>query len=126
MNETNITKASILEMAMGAIEERVDYEMERVISNIIDRNTKATGKRKVVVTLELVPDDDRKVVQVSASAKSTLAPTNPISTSLYMGTDPTTGELVVQEMTAQIPGQLAITGDVQPQAKILKLSSSTY
>lgn len=49
-------KVSIMRMAMGAIEERVDYEMDRVIANIIDQNTKATGKRKVTITLELVPD----------------------------------------------------------------------
>ena len=126
MEEQELTRASILEMAMGAIEERVNYEMDRVIANIMDRSTKATGKRKVVVTLELIPDDERKVVTVSASAKSTLVPTNPIMTSLYVGTDPSTGELLVQEMVPQIPGQLSISGAVQPEPKILKLTSQIY
>lgn len=117
-------EASILEMAMGAIEERVNYEMDRVIKNILDRNTKATAKRKVVVELTLTPDDDRKVIAVSATAKSTLCPTNAIATSLYLGADPATGELRVQEMTPQIPGQLSIAGNTAPERKILKLAEA--
>lgn len=53
MNE--LEKKSILEMSMGAILERVDYEMGRVIDNILDPNTKPTGKRKITVGLELNP-----------------------------------------------------------------------
>lgn len=45
MNE-QLDKKSILEMSMGAILERVDYEMEKVLNNILDLNTKPTGKRK--------------------------------------------------------------------------------
>ena len=40
---------------MGAILERVDYEMGRVLDNILDPNTKPTGKRKITISLELVP-----------------------------------------------------------------------
>ena len=41
-----LNKKSILEMSMGAILERVDYEMGKVMDNILDPNTKATAKRK--------------------------------------------------------------------------------
>ena len=44
-----LDKKSILEMSMGAILERVDYEMGKVIDNILDPNTKPTGKRKITV-----------------------------------------------------------------------------
>lgn len=50
-----LDKKSILEMSMGAILERVDYEMGKVMDNILDPNTKATAKRKISVTLELIP-----------------------------------------------------------------------
>lgn len=50
-----LDKKSILEMSMGAILERVDYEMGKVMDNILDPNTKATAKRKISVTLELTP-----------------------------------------------------------------------
>lgn len=72
----NLEKKSIVQMAMGAIEERVDLEMSRIIDNILDPNTKATGKRSLTVKIDLTPDDERQTVHVSATAKATLvAPT---------------------------------------------------
>ena len=35
----NETRTSILDMAMGAIKERADYEMAHIIDNILDPNT---------------------------------------------------------------------------------------
>lgn len=58
-----LDKKSILEMSMGSILERVDYEMGKVIDNILDPNTKATGKRKITVSLELIPSADRKTIR---------------------------------------------------------------
>ena len=55
----NIDRSSILQMARGAFQERVDYEMGRVVDNILDLNTKATAKRKITLTIELTPDDLR-------------------------------------------------------------------
>lgn len=76
MNEQN-QRDSIMSMARGAFEERVDYEMDKVIQNILDPNTKATAKRKITLTIELTPDDERRTIGVSVTAKSTLAATNP-------------------------------------------------
>lgn len=42
-----VNKKSVLEMAMGAIAEITDYEVERVVANIMDPNTNATAKRKI-------------------------------------------------------------------------------
>ena len=72
----NENRDSIMRMARGAFEERVDYEMDKVIQNILDPNTKATAKRKITLTIELTPDDERRQIQVSVTAKSTLAATN--------------------------------------------------
>lgn len=74
MNEQN-QRDSIMSMARGAFEERVDYEMDKVIQNILDPNTKATAKRKITLTIELTPDDERRTIGVSVTAKSTLAAT---------------------------------------------------
>ncbi len=118
MNE--IQKKSILEMARGAIQERADYEMSRLLANIADANTSPTMKRKLTLTLELKPDDERQIITVSCTAKSTLAPTNPVVTSLYVSD----GENVV-EMVPQIPGQFGIDGKTQeapPSLKIIKFA----
>ena len=114
-----LEKKSILEMSMGAILERVDDEMGKVIDNILDVNTKPTAKRKITVTLELVPSADRKTITVLSTAKSALVPTDPVTTSLFVTTQPGTGEMVVAEMVPQVPGQLDFNGEEQGQPKIL-------
>lgn len=109
-------KKSILQMARGAIQERADYEMTRLLGNILDANTSATAKRKLVITLELKPDDTRQNISVSVTAKSTLAATNPVTTALYVA-DPDN----VVEMVPQIPGQFGINGTEQEPTQSLKL-----
>lgn len=99
MNEQN-QRDSIMSMARGAFEERVDYEMDKVIQNILDPNTKATAKRKITLTIELTPDDERRTIGVSVTAKSTLAATNPVATALYVTSDGN-GEL----LDAMIPDE---------------------
>lgn len=119
MNEQN-QRDSIMSMVRGAFEERVDYEMDKVIQNILDPNTKATAKRKIILTIELTPDDERRTIGVSVTAKSTLAATNPVATALYVTSDGN-GELVVAEMVPQVPGQMNMDGTQQEAPKLLKL-----
>jgi hypothetical protein len=114
-------KTSILEMAGGAIKERADYEMSRIIDNILDCNTKASKKRTLTLTVELIPDDERQQIRVNVTAKSKLEPTNPVATSLYIAGDEN-GELCAVEMVPQIPGQRNIDGGEQGEPKILKLA----
>lgn len=112
---------SILQMARGAFIERVDYEMHKVIDNILDPNTKATAKRKITLTIELVPDDERQQINVQVTAKSTLAPTNPVGTSLYV-TGNSNGEPVLAELVPQVPGQMAMDDAEQEAPKLLRLA----
>lgn len=46
-----VNKKSVLEMAMGAIAEITDYEVERVVANIMDPNTAAKAKRSIAAYL---------------------------------------------------------------------------
>ena len=119
---TNDQRSSLLQMAKGAIQERVDYEVSRVVDNILDMNTEAKVKRKVVLTIVMVHDDDRKVVKIEASAKSTLAPVTPIGTSLVITADGN-GEMILAEIIPQVPGQLSMTGEEQDAPKILKIAA---
>ena len=113
-------KKSLLQMARGAIEERFDYEMTRILDNILDENTKATAPRKITLTVEIRPDDDRRVLQVAATAKATLAPTNAVATSLYVAGHEE-GQPVAVEMTPQLPGQRDLFGGEQEQPAQLRL-----
>ena len=62
-----VNKKSVLEMAMGAIAEITDYEVERVVANIMDPNTAATAKRKITITLTFAPDDYRQQISRRSS-----------------------------------------------------------
>ena len=118
----NDARSSLLQMAKGAIQERVDYEVSRVVDNILDMNTEAKVKRKVVLTIVMVPDDDRQVVKIEASAKSTLAPVTPVGTSLVITADGN-GEMMLAEIIPQVPGQISMTGEEQEAPKILKIAA---
>jgi len=118
----NDQRSSLLQMAKGAIQERVDYEVSRVVDNILDMNTEAKVKRKVVLTIVMVPDDDRQVVKIEASAKSTLAPVTPVGTSLVITADGN-GEMMLAEIIPQVPGQISMTGEEQEAPKILKIAA---
>lgn len=74
--------------------------------------------------LEIIPSADRKTIVVQSVAKSTLCPTEPITTSLFITNEPSTGEMVVAEMTPQVPGQYSLDGFVQEQPKVLKLPNT--
>lgn len=90
-----VNKKSVLEMAMGAIAEITDYEVERVVANIMDPNTNATAKRKITITLTFAPDDYRQQIGMDAQAKTTLAPIQPVRTSLCI-TKARDGSLAIQ------------------------------
>lgn len=113
---------SILEMARGALLERADYELNRIIDNIMDPNTPATKKRKLVVSIELAPDENRTMIAIAASAKSTLAVTTPISSVFSVCADkdgvPTIKEMVVDDAPEQeiLP---AVTDMAQPVIAVL-------
>lgn len=114
-------KKSILEMARGAFQERVDYEMAKVIDNILDANTVADKKRKLTVSIVFVPDNDRQSIGVAFECKSTLVPAAPAVTSLYVAGEDSTGEVQVVEMVPQVPGQMSLDGTEQESPATLKI-----
>ena len=116
MNGDLYAKKSILEMARGAIQERADYEITKILDNILDPNTSATAARKLTLTLTLKPDDTRQNIAVGVVAKSTLAATNPVTTTLYVADEET-----IVEMVPQVPGQLDMDGQEEGSAPMLKL-----
>lgn len=120
MNREPLETKSALEMANGAIAERADYEMSRIIENILDPNTAAIKKRVLTLTLEIFPDAERRNLRMICTAKSKLEPTNPVATALYV-TNGEMGEMAVVELTPQIPGQLDAYGGEQQDPVQLRM-----
>lgn len=109
MNEQNRSD-SLLEMARGAILERVDYEAARVAENIEDPNTDIKAKRKIQITLTFKASADRETVQMDTEVKTTLAPMMPVSTNLYMVRDDQ-GDPMIVEAVRQTPGSWTWTAE---------------
>lgn len=120
-----MNKKSILEMAMGAIAEITDYEVERVVANIMDPNTSPTAKRKITVTLTFSPDDYRQQIGMDAQARTTLAPLQPVRTSLCI-TKGRDGSLLLAEMMPQVPGQVDMDGAETPIPAMARVGRAGY
>lgn len=99
-----VNKKSVLDMAMGAIAEITDYEVNRVVANIMDPNTAATAKRKITITL---------------------APVQPVRTALCI-TKGRDGALLLAEMTPQVPGQVDMDGAESPEPAITRVGRAGY
>ena len=99
---------NILQLAQGAVQEKLDREFEKVFENIQDRNVKATAKRTITLKIDLVPDDVRQVVKTNVTATSKLAPTDPVTTTILTGKDLTTNKIEARELQSGVPGQTYI------------------
>ena len=110
-----MSKRKILEMARGALMERADYELTRIVENIMDINTPAIKPRKLTVTIDLRPDETRQMVVISATAKSTLVATTPIQSTFWMESDEN-GLPVMREALAESSDQ-TILPEVEEQAQ---------
>ena len=99
---------NILQLAQGAVQEKLDREFEKVFENIQDPNVKATAKRTITLRIDLVPDDVRQVVKTNVTATSKLAPTDPVTTTILTGKDLTTNKIEARELQSGVPGQTYI------------------
>lgn len=113
---------SILDMINGAIKERVDYDVARVVENILDANTDPKAKRKITLTIELCPSADRTHITVHTGSKATLAPVTPVETTLGMMPDDN-GEMQLVELLPQVAGQMDMEGGEARAPKVLKLAA---
>lgn len=115
-------KRSILEAFHGALLEKADNELERVLANIADINTNATKKRKITIEIEFAPNNDRKRIRVLASAKSKIEPTAPIETTLFTVTEVDedgVAKTQLHEVMDIAPGQINLDGLIAEQEIIL-------
>ena len=69
----------------GAAMEMFQAELERVIANIADPNTKPDAPRSVTLKLKLKPAKDRSMCDAEISCESKLAPVLPFESVLYVG-----------------------------------------
>lgn len=94
MARPNLNPLNIGSIANGAAVELFERSMKTVSSNIADKATDAEAVREITLTFKLKPDEDRKRIIVTTTAKCKLAAASPHKSTAYTGKG-TDGEVYV-------------------------------
>ncbi len=109
-----MSKVNLETFAGGALQEKFDDAMEKVLVNMTDPNTPWKIKRKIVVEVSFEQNEDRDDSTVNVSVVPKLAPVKPVSTRMAIGKDLETGQVFAEEYGNQCRGQLTLD-DYQSQ-----------
>lgn len=96
------------ELAGGALKEKFDKSMERVIENLLDKNTSYKVKRGITIKISFEQNEARDDVAMSIDVSEKLAPQASIKTQLGIGKDLRTGDVFIEEYGKQVKGQMSL------------------
>jgi hypothetical protein len=96
---------SISSLGGGAAVQLFQVELQKVLDNIVDENTKPDAMREVTLKVKIKPDPDRDYAQVAISCTSKLAPMAPFGTNFFIGKQ--RGKGVAQEHNPKQKGLFA-------------------
>lgn len=99
---------SLNDIAGGALQEKVNEAMNRVLENMQDPNTPWKVKRNISIKIGFVQNEERDDTAVELSINTKLAPVSPIVTRMSIGTDLRTGQVYAEEYGKQVRGQMSI------------------
>jgi hypothetical protein len=103
--------------AEGAVAERFNAELQKILENIADPNTDAAKVRKLTLTLSFKADEKRDIIVTSVQAKSALSPAKHIETKIVMDLD-NRGNVTGAELKSGIKGQSYITEDGEVETDV--------
>ena len=92
----------------GALNEKLEQALMEVADNVLDTNYPAKGKRKIVVTITVDPDEQRDIAKASLDVKTTLVNRKPFEQRLLFNRD-SMGRAGVAELNSADPNQLELT-----------------
>lgn len=72
-------------IAKGAIPERFRHVLQGVLDNILDPNTEAKDKRRIVIEITFRPTEERTRMDVDADVSAKLAPPKGATAQAYIG-----------------------------------------
>jgi hypothetical protein len=76
---------TLANLANGAAVEKFGIELQRVLDNIVDPNTKADAVREVILKVKIKPNDKRELGAVSIETGVKLAGDAPYETTVQFG-----------------------------------------
>jgi uncharacterized protein YuzE len=101
---------NLTEFADGAVAERVNIELQKVLENLTDPNTDPKKVRTVTVKISMKGDEKRDLANVTVTASTKLAPAKDIETKIVLDIDGK-GKVVGQELKSGVKGQIFIDKD---------------
>ena len=109
------------EFTKGELNNKFAVAIKDITSNIYDPRTDAKKAREINIKIKFIPNELRTSADISAEVKTKLAPQKETFTSAYIGVDEN-GELMMVEQTEQIPGQVDMAGERQPEAQVFNFN----
>lgn len=116
-----VREISLMDIRGGAVNERISAELEQILKNILDPNTKAKEKRQLKIQFDFMPAEDRDFIATKITVSAKLASYAPLESTLLVGGDEESP--AASEYTKQIPGQMDICGEEEAVPKIIKMPS---
>ena len=89
--------------AGGELSRQINRDIEAVMRNVVDPNTDVKAKRKITVTIEFKPNEQRNFFTTNVNSKPTLAPALGAVTALGVQQDLTSGAIDVAEIGSKMP-----------------------
>ncbi len=102
-----MAKVNLESFAGGALQEKFDDAMDKVLQNMMDPNTPWKNKRKITVEVTFEQNEDRDDTSVDVSVITKLSAVKPISTKMAIGKDLSTGKCYAQEYGKNVRGQMS-------------------
>lgn len=106
------------DLANGAIQEKLNVELQKVFDNIHDPNTKAKDKRTVTIKLEFQPDENRQIINVASNFTTKLANPEGVETVVLTGKDIASGKVEARELKSNAPGQTYLDENMQTKTDV--------
>ena len=103
-----MSRVNLETFAGGALQEKFDDAMEKVLVNMTDPNTPWKNKRKITVEVTFEQNEDRDDSSVNVSVVPKLAPVKPVSTRMAIGKNLETGQVFAEEYGNQCRGQMTL------------------
>lgn len=97
------------ELMDGALTERFNTEMERVLQNVFDVNTNPKQKRQIQIVIDIQPNERRDAAEFKVDVKTKLAPPMAVAQTVMIYQDDY-GNVTATEITNQVPGQIDMDG----------------
>ena len=107
------------ELMDGALTERFNREMDRVLENVFDPNTDQKAKRQIQIVIEIAPNETRDAARFKVDVKTKIAPPVAISQICFLYQDDK-GNVTAAEVTREVPGQIDMSGNEQPLPRVVE------